>query len=411
MTGKVDNPEQSPEFFQPPQRPDGIRRINWRLLGSAIGVFVLLFGGAVIYTYYDRFNPSTGSGNGSDEPITITEVAASPIKRPTEQVSYARPMPIPVEVGAPAVPGLTEEEKRRIAKKIADEDEAMRASPRVENTGPAPGRQPSQQQNTPMMPPPNITGLVPPPVMPGDAEDGGDGNIEQQAHKREFMKASENRESPYLQNTRMNPVSEFEVAQGWLIPGVMISGVNSQLPGPIYAQVRQNVYDSATGRFVLIPAGSKLIGTYDSEVSAGQERVLIAWTDVVLPDGSYLRLGAMPGVDKSGIAGMNDKVNNHYWRTFGQAALLSLFTAATQLSQTRGSVSGNYSASQILAAAVGMQGFNLGAQLIRRNLNIQPTLEIRPGMEFNIAVTKRIVLPPWRGHSLAVNQTLMDGSE
>lgn len=389
-------PEQSPNYFTPPKSPEGIRRINWRLLGVVCGLVVLLFGVPVAYTYYDRFNPDHGSGGGDKEPITIQDAGPSPVKQPAEVVSYKQLLPVPVESPGMAPTGLTESERKAQEKWRADLDAAMSASPRVEGT--ATKQQQPRQQNASMMPPPPGAGMYPTPPMQPGSEHEPDAN--QQEQKRAFLKAQEE-SSPYLKHTRMAPLFPLELKAGSIIPGVMISGINSDLPGQCIGQVRQNVYDSATGRYVVMPGGAKLICEYDSQISAGQSRILVAWTRIIYPDGSSLSLGAMPGADKSGVAGLNDKVDNHYVRTFGQAFLLSLFTAGSQLSQTRGSPSGNFSASQILAAAVGMQGFNLGSQLIRRNLNIQPTLEIRPGMEFTIMVTKDIGLPPWRGHPLA----------
>jgi type IV secretion system protein VirB10 len=181
----------------------------------------------------------------------------------------------------------------------------------------------------------------------------------------------------------------------------MVSGINSQLPGQCTGQVKQDVYDSATGQHLLIPAGAQLVCTYDSAINGGQERVFVAWTRINFPDGSSIILDSMPGADQSGLAGFKDQVNNHYVRTFGQAFLLSLFSAGIQLSQPRGAVQGTYNAQQIGAAAIGQQLGMLGMQIARRNLNMQPTLEIRPGFEFTIAVNKDMVLPPWQGHPMA----------
>lgn len=399
--------EQSPNFFGEPKTPEGIRRINWRLMGLVGAILVVLFGIPVAYTYYDRFNPNYGSGSSNEEPIRITEVATSPVKRPEQEAQVRRVVLPPAQPApVPMTGGMSEAEAKAREKKAADLEAAMNAPGRVENTAskqtmPQQRQQPQQPHNVAMMPPPpGMPRLVQPQGMPGDMEYGSQGDVNQQGQKQAFLNAS-NDNSPYLKNTRMAPLGITEVKTGSIIPGVMITGINSDLPGQITGQVRQNVYDSATGRFILIPAGARLVGTYDSGISAGQERVLVAWNDIIFPDGSRLSLDTMPGADKSGIAGMKDKVDNHYVRTFGQAFLLSLFSAGAQLSQTRGSVNGSFSASQIMAAAIGMQAYSLGSQLIRRGLNIQPTLEISPGMEFSIMVTKDIILPPWRGHPMA----------
>lgn len=391
---------ESPTIFDPPKKGPGGKKMNgWpTVIASVIGMVFLM---VVFYTVDSKKHADAMAQDAAMENGRTTGASVAPIKRPEGpdvhpiQIAQATaPYAIP---DSPMPMGLSEAESKAREKRIADYEAAVSASPRVENSGIRQRQQ--RQQDMPMMPPPGSVGLVSPPTVPGEE----DGDVNHQARKREFLKASGDSISGYLKNTRTPPLFPLELQKGSIIPGVMISGINSDLPGQCIGQVRQNVYDSATHRRVVIPAGARLVCSYDSDVSAGQARVLVAWTDIKFPDGSSLSLGAMPGADKSGVAGLHDKVDNHYLRTFGQAALLSLFTAASQLSQTRGSVSGNYSASQILAAQVGMQGFNLGSQLIRRNLNIQPTLEIRPGMEFSIAVTQDIGLPEWTGHPMARN--------
>lgn len=202
----------------------------------------------------------------------------------------------------------------------------------------------------------------------------------------------------YLGNTRTAPISPYELKAGSVIPAVMVSGINSDLPGQIIAQVRENVYDTATGQYLLLPQGSRLVGTYDNGITMGQSRVLAAWTRVIYPDGSSLDLGLMPGQDAGGYAGFNDKTNNHYARIFGSALMLSAFSAGIQLSQPQNNNGDNYSSSQIIAASLGQQLGDLGMEVTRRNLDIAPTLEIRPGYLFNVMITKDIVLKPWQGN-------------
>lgn len=227
-------------------------------------------------------------------------------------------------------------------------------------------------------------------AMPG----GGGNDPNMQARKEEFQQTS--RTYGYSSEFRRSQLTPYEVRVGAIIPGVMISGINSDLPGQIVAQVRQDVRDTRTGQHVLIPQGSRLIGTYDSQVAMGQERVMVAWHRIQFPDSSTLELGNMGGVDLGGYAGFNDQVNNHYWRIFGNATLLSLIGAGAQLSQAESdNDSGNPTANQQLAAELGRQWGQVGQQVISRNLNIQPTLEIRPGYQFNIMVNKDLILEPY----------------
>ncbi len=187
------------------------------------------------------------------------------------------------------------------------------------------------------------------------------------------------------------PRTPFELRAGFVVPATLISGINSDLPGQIMAQVAQNVYDTPTGKHLLIPLGSRLVGSYASEVKYGQARVLVAWQRIVFPDGKAMDIGAMPGADSAGYAGFNDQVNNHYLRLFGSAFLMSGVTAGITYSQRQNqtqSAFGAPSASSALSEALGQQLGQVTAQMIAKNLSISPTLEIRPGYRFNVVVTK-----------------------
>ena len=187
----------------------------------------------------------------------------------------------------------------------------------------------------------------------------------------------------------------YELKTGSVVPGVMLTGVNSDLPGNMIAQVSQNIYDTATGRHLLIPQGSRLYGIYDSRVVYGQERVLIAWNRLIYPDGSSITLGAMPGADMSGMAGLNDQVNNHYLRIFGSALMMSLVSGgmAYAMDSTNDSTETDNGTrmSDEMTSALAAQLGQATTTLLQRNLSIKPTLEIRPGYQFNIVVTKDII--------------------
>ena len=129
------------------------------------------------------------------------------------------------------------------------------------------------------------------------------------------------------------PASAFSVMAGSVIPAVLVSGINSDLPGPILAQVSQNVFDSATGKYLLVPQGSRLIGIYQNASTYGQQRVEIAWQRLIFPNTSSMNLPQMPGADQGGYAGFTDEVNNHYLRTFGTAAVMSLISAGQMVGQ------------------------------------------------------------------------------
>lgn len=201
--------------------------------------------------------------------------------------------------------------------------------------------------------------------------------------------------STYLPHTRVASISPYEIKAGTVIPAVMISGINSDLPGQLIAQVSSNVFDSATGKYLLIPQGARLVGTYEHNINAGQQRVLIIWNRIIYLDSSSLNLEAMSGQDQSGYAGFRDKVNNHTVSRFGEAIFLSAITAGVQLSQSR-TRQGDYSYSpqQVIAGSLGMQLNQMGMTAYQSRVNQAPTLTIRPGYCFNVMVSKDIVFPP-----------------
>lgn len=189
-----------------------------------------------------------------------------------------------------------------------------------------------------------------------------------------------------------NPQSPYILQTGFVIPATLISGINSELPGQIMAQVSQHVYDTPIGKWRLIPQGSRLVGTYSSEVEFGQARVLVAWQRIIFPDGKTMDIGAMPGADGMGYAGFKDQVNNHYLRIFGSALIMSAIVAGTAYSQhDAGGAFGRQNAGSIMSQSLGQQLGLVTTNLIRKNMNISPTLEIRPGYRFNLIVTKDMV--------------------
>jgi len=209
------------------------------------------------------------------------------------------------------------------------------------------------------------------------------------------------------------PPSPYLITAGSVIPAVLISGINSELPGPILAQVRENVFDTATGRWVLIPQGSKLIGAYKTDAAYGQQRVQIGWKRMIFPNASSMEIPEMPGADDAGYAGFSDQVNNHYLKTYGTAALLSVISAGQMVGQMGAfgggtGFSGPYGygyatpnqmslLSEMGGAAASQQLGQVAQGSLQRGTNIPPTLEIRPGYEFNVMVTNDLVLPgPYR---------------
>lgn len=215
-----------------------------------------------------------------------------------------------------------------------------------------------------------------------------------QASKQQFFN-QDLKDLGYLPNQVVGTVSSFELKRGSVIPATLISGINSDLPGRIIAQVAQNVFDSATGRHLLIPQGSKLLGRYDSEVTFGQKRVLVIWTDIVFPNGATLQIGGMAGTDAASYGGFKDRVNNHYLRIFGSAALVAAIGAGIDMAvpEDRNAV-GTENSGESAARRSFVETFGRVAErTISKNVDIQPTLEIRPGYRFNVLVDQDIVFP------------------
>ena len=203
------------------------------------------------------------------------------------------------------------------------------------------------------------------------------------------------------------PRTRYELRAGFVVPATMISGINSELPGQVIGQVSQNVYDTATGKYLLIPQGSRLVGAYSSDVIYGQERVLVAWQRIVFPDGKAMDIGAMPGAGGAGYAGFHDKVNNHYLRTFGSALLMSAIIAGVSLSQPQqnNGVNNTQSTSSVLSASLGQELGSTMAELMQKNLSISPTLEIRPGFRFNVMAVKDLTFTrPYKEFDYALSR-------
>jgi len=215
-----------------------------------------------------------------------------------------------------------------------------------------------------------------------------------QAQKESFLEKARTRNvaDDYLKSTRTPPLSRFEIQAGWEIPAALEQGLNSDLPGELKALVMSNVYDTATGQYLLIPQGARLVGSYNSRVGYGQSGVQVAWQRVIFPDGSAIDLNGMEGLDAQGNAGLRDKVDHHYKQLLGVAVLTSMFDAALAITQSRQqSVLLYPSPAQETEGAAGRDVSQLGAQITRKNLNVQPTIKIPAGYKFNVRVNRDIL--------------------
>jgi type IV secretion system protein VirB10 len=190
-----------------------------------------------------------------------------------------------------------------------------------------------------------------------------------------------------------DPGSPYTVRAGTVIPGLLLTGVNSDLPGEVVGQISRNVYDSRTQQILLIPVGTRVIGAYDSR-SAGTGRLIVAWTRLILPDGRSMTLPRLAAIDERGESGLHDQVDHHYGRVYGAALLTSLITAGVQLSQPQQtSLYAAPSSRQVAAGALGQTMGDVALENARRGLDIPPTIVIRPGQPFNVLLAGDLAFP------------------
>jgi type IV secretion system protein VirB10 len=187
--------------------------------------------------------------------------------------------------------------------------------------------------------------------------------------------------------------SPWTLVAGTVIPASLLTGLNSDLPGMVVAQVTENVRDSATGRTVLIPQGSRLVGDYDSHVGFGQQRVLLVWNRLLLPDGSSVDLGEMPATDASGHSGLADGVDLHEWRLAKGVVLSSLLGIGSEL----GLGGEDPALVRALRDSAQSSGTRAGEAIVSRELEVKPTLTVRPGWPVRAVLRRDLVLRPWRG--------------
>jgi len=188
--------------------------------------------------------------------------------------------------------------------------------------------------------------------------------------------------------------SPYTLTAGTVLSASLVTQITSDLPGTVVAQLNRDVYDSRTGRIVLIPKGTRLIGRYDTHVSVGQRRLLVSWMSLIFPDGRSTALPDLAAIDEHGSAGLADAVDNHLPRVFGTALLLSAVGAGAQLSQpTSGNALTTPSSGQIAAGALGQQMSGTALDVLRRTADIPPTITVRAGMPFDLLLAHDLVFP------------------
>ena len=218
------------------------------------------------------------------------------------------------------------------------------------------------------------------------------GGSTDQDHKLAFLSASADHQTESPDHLQVAP-SPNVLQGGAVIPAALVTGIRSDLPGQVTAQVTEDVYDSPTGKILLIPQGARLIGQYDAQITFGQSRALLVWNRLILPNGSSIALERQPGTDTEGYAGLEDQVDEHWGSLFEAAALSTVLSV--------GAEAGTSNSENNLAQAIrqgASQSFNqVGQQVVGRSLNVQPTITIRPGFPVRVLVTHDLVLQPYSG--------------
>lgn len=223
-----------------------------------------------------------------------------------------------------------------------------------------------------------------------------------EAQKLAVMKATDNPEDIYDLHNMVKPISPYEIQAGTIIPAVLITGINTTLSGVVVGQTKQDAYDTVTGKYLLIPKGSKVLGEYDTRVAYGDQRVLITFNRIIRPNGSSILLGKPMAADYQGQSGVEGNVDNHWWRILGAATLSTILSVGIGAASDRSgnnSNNTNFPSSRQNAILGGASGISqTGQSVVNRALDIRPTITLPPGYQFNIIVRKDMVLTPYQSN-------------
>jgi type IV secretion system protein VirB10 len=371
--------------------PSPVTRLSRKVLATLGAVAAAAILGALVFALQSR-GPrqestelhSTDHKTTADEleklPKDYSGLPQAPPPRPFPQLGP----PLPGDLGRPilnAVGAAPSADEQR----IAQEDEAARVSRVFATTN-------ARQETAPTAPNSAASGVPgqpqaadnKPPLDPGSLQN-------MQDRKLAFLNAETDKRT-VSQNKLARPASLYIVQAGTVIPAALITGIRSDLPGEITAQVTENVYDSRSGNFLLIPQGARLIGQYDSQISFGQSRVLLVWTRIIMPNGTSIVLEHQPGADSSGYAGLQDEVDYHWDNLVKAAAISTLLGIASEFV-----LNSNNSVVQALRTGAENTVNQTGQTLVSRQLNVQPTLTIRPGFPVRVVVNRDLVFAPYKG--------------
>tara|TARA_R110002049_G_scaffold305535_1_gene502469 strand:+ start:5605 stop:6780 length:1176 start_codon:yes stop_codon:yes gene_type:complete len=391
MTTSAPNPSAAPltnptDPFRLRPDPPRVVRLSRKVLGGLAVITTLGIGGALIFALQDRPDRdrpgelfTTENRPTADELRRLpSDYSGIPQLGPALPGDLGRPILRTQDAGQPVpaspMPGPDPAEQRRLA-----EEEAARTSEVFFAT-----------QSTTIPSGFAAPGAAPPGSF--TAPQTGSGAQADQDRQLAFLNAPVDRR--IVAPDRVTPpASPYVLQAGSVIPAALITGIRSDLPGLITAQVTQNVYDSPSGRFLLLPQGSRLIGEYDNGVGFGQRRILLVWNRIILPDGRSIVLERLPGADNAGYAGLEDGVDHHWGDLLRAAGLATLLNIGTELTADE---------DDPVARAIrdGVQDTigNAGQGIVSRQLDVPPTLTIRPGFPVRVIVTRDLILEPRGGH-------------
>jgi type IV secretory pathway VirB10-like protein len=389
-SGRAEAPDAAPMRLR--GETPRVTRLSRRVLASLGLVASLGVGGALVYALQSRHS---GPGNeelySTDNHTTADGLAGLPrdysgIPRPS--VPQLGP-PLPGDLGRPIlsaqnrgqpVAGVSAEEQRRLQEIDAARTSRLFASTETRS---APTTPPPAPIETPAMESPTLAGLglAPEPATPTAQE-----------RQAAFLNAAADRRTVSPDRVAA-PASPNILQAGSIISAALITGIRSDLPGQITAQVTENVYDSPTGQILIVPQGARLIGQYDNGVGFGQRRVLLVWNRIIMPNGRSIVLERQPGADSQGYAGLEDGVDYHWRELFKAAALSTLLSIGAE----SGSSSGESDIVRALRQGASNSTSQIGQQIVGRQLDIAPTLTIRPGFPVRVIVTRDLVLEPYGG--------------
>jgi type IV secretory pathway VirB10-like protein len=377
-----------------PERPR-VMRLSRRVLMGLAAVAAISVSGALIWALYQGHRkPGGGSELYNTEnkptPDGLTTLPRDYTGVPRNVPALGPPLPgdlgRPIrnaQLSGPGEPGVDAEQQR-----VAQETEAARTSRLFTTTNAR------ERPATPTALPASSQTDQTAATQMGRGEGApldADALLNTQDRKLTFLTAAVDRRT-VSPDRLANQASRYVVQAGAVIPAALVTGIRSDLPGQVTAQVTENVYDSPTGKYLLIPQGARLIGLYDSQISFGQDRVQLVWTRLIMPNGRSIVLERQPGADTQGFAGLEDEVDHHWRRLFAAAALSTLLGVGSEL----GASSTDSDIVRALRRGSSDSLNQTGQQVVRRNLNIQPTITVRPGFPVRVIVNRDLVLAPYR---------------